>query len=51
MSCDGKSYTLLLNTRAVGSAVNWSRMMGFCANAVSDTPENSSNDSKYFISL
>ncbi len=34
MSCDGYMYIRSLNTRAVGSAENWSRITGFCAVAV-----------------
>ena len=31
MSCEGKTYTFPLKILAVGSAVNWLRMIGFCA--------------------
>jgi hypothetical protein len=31
MSCEGNKYTFPLKTLAVGSAENWSLIIGFCA--------------------
>jgi hypothetical protein len=34
ISCDGNRYIFPLKTLAVGSAVNWSLIIGFCAAAL-----------------
>ncbi len=49
MSCDGYRYTLLLNTRAVGSAVNWSRMIGFCAMTAETVKHKPKVDNSFFV--
>jgi hypothetical protein len=51
MSCDGKRYTMPLKTLAVGSALNWSRITGFCelANVLINAITAGKNSLEYFI--